>query len=32
MTVGNTYQLELTRAIGGVAFAWLVSEITISFT
>jgi hypothetical protein len=31
-TVGNTYHLELTRAIGGVAYAWLVSEVAVSFT
>jgi hypothetical protein len=32
LVVGNTYQLELTRAVSGLAYAWLVPEIVISFT
>jgi hypothetical protein len=32
LITGNSYHFELTRAIGGVAYAWLVSEIVIVFT
>jgi hypothetical protein len=32
LSTGNTYHLELTRAIGGVAYAWLVAEVAVSFT
>jgi hypothetical protein len=32
LTVGNTYHMELTRAIGGLANAWLAVEFVIEFT
>jgi hypothetical protein len=31
LIVGNSYQMELTRAVSGLNSAWLVTEITISF-
>ena len=32
LTVGNTYHFELTRAIGGLANAWLAVEFIVEFT
>jgi hypothetical protein len=32
LVVGNTYHFELTRAIGGLANAWLVVEVVVEFT
>lgn len=32
LVVNNTYHLELTRATGGLANAWLVVEIVVEFT
>jgi hypothetical protein len=32
LAVGNTYHFELTRAVSGLAYAWLVAEIAVVFT
>jgi hypothetical protein len=32
LSVGNSYQFELTRAASGLVYAWLVPEISVVFT